>query len=322
MDIDFNVMREPGFSTKVQESRMDDKKKADKDIGWKPVEHCPVCKNLTTKNKIIKYSYQNIKSLICAKCQCVYNDKVPIRPNPHYLSSNIEDIERSSYEQKYDYRKKRFGEERIKIIQRYVTNKPLEEARLLDVGCNTGFFLDVAKSYCKQVEGIETSQPIAEYASKKHGVKVHTVDILDFKPNYHFDVVTMFDLIEHVSVPFEFLSAAKNLLNKDGVILVFTPNYSSLAFDVLGAKSNLYYPTDHLLFFSKSTVEYVAKKLGMDLLMYETRGMDIFDIMAFERDVNKIDISNSIILDNINKIQNYMDKAGIANHMRFILKKR
>jgi len=324
MDIDFNEMREIGFFLRIDTTRKEDKKKIDKHGGWKDVKFCPVCGFPTSRNTAIKYSYLGINSLICQKCNCLYNDKTPKNPNVgEYNIKNMGEIENSPDERKYDYRKKRFGEERVKIIQKYLDDYiSLEDARLLDVGCNTGFFLDVAKQYCNNVEGIETSELIAEYAAKKLGVKVHATDLLDFKPPYTFDVITMFDVIEHIGNPFEFLYATKNLLNIKGIILIFTPNYLSLAFDILGVKSNLYFPSDHLLFFSKTTVEYIAKELDMDLIMFETKGMDLFDIMAFERDINKIDIANSLIIKNIDKMQKYIDDAGMANHMRFILKKR
>ena len=321
MDVDFNVMREAGFFTRIEKNRKKDMKRVDQQGGWKYIDNCPVCGQPSSSDTEIKYSEMGIESIICNNCKCLHNNKIPKNPIEKYNLADSEDISDIPYEKKYDYRKKRFCEERIKIIEKYLTYKPLEKARLLDVGCGTGFFLDVEKQYCNHVEGIETSKAIAKYAFEKRGLKIHTADLLGFKPNYAFDIISMFDVIEHVGNPFEFLLAAKKLLNRGGIIMIFTPNYVSLAFDILGTKSNLYCPTEHLLFFSKPTVEYIAEKLSMNLSMFETKGMDIFDIMAFERDINKIDIVNSLIVQNINMIQKHIDDMGFANHMRVILRK-
>ncbi len=324
MDIDFQEMRESGFFNRIYRDRKIDVERVEKSGGWKDVTSCPICKNPTSEKTKIIYNDFGINTYHCSVCNCLYDDKIPLSSNTGEYNIPSEDIiEELPDEKKKDYRKQRFGMERINIIKKYLNPEiNIKDARILDVGCNTGFFLDVAKDHSDNVEGIETAKLLGEYAEKTLGVKVHIVDIFDFNPKEKYDVITLFDVIEHVSSPVDFLKKCKSLLNKDGIILIFTPNYESVAFNVLGIKSSLYIPADHLLFFSKETVEYVAKELDMKLEMYETRGMDMFDILAFERDVNKMDISKSVLLKNINKIQNDIDESNRANHMRFILRRK
>ena len=324
MDIDFHEMREIGFFNRIDRDRKIDIERVEKAGGWKEVDSCPICGTKPSSVTKIIYNVYGIKTIRCKVCNCLYDDKIPLSPNTGEYNIPSEDvIENLPDEQKKNYRKERFGKERIKIIENYL-NKDinLKDARILDVGCNTGFFLDIAKNYSNHVEGIETAKILGEYAEKTLGVKVHIIDLFDFNPDKKYDVITLFDVIEHVCSPTKFLAKCKDLLNPGGILLIFTPNYESVAFHVLGERSSLYIPADHLLFFSKDTVEFVAKKLNMEIEMYETRGMDMFDILAFERDINSVDISNSALLKNVNKMQNDIDESHIANHMRFILRRK
>ncbi|MBI4895172.1 MAG: class I SAM-dependent methyltransferase [Candidatus Aenigmarchaeota archaeon] len=318
LTIDMEKMRPSGFHNYVKKRRDDLIDRVNKGSDWTPVKECPVCKNMSNNQKY--FDYRGIVSFVCDKCDCLYDDKVPVSVEDVYDNVDyLEHTKKTSYIKEYEYRKNRFGFERANIIESSLGS--LKGKRILDIGCGTGLFLDVMTKFGAVPDGLEISKPLAEYTAKRLGIKVFTEDFMGFSSDYRYDVITMFDLIEHIKNPLDMLQRAKELLNKGGIILVFTPNYRSIAFEILKNNSNLYIPTDHLLFFSKKTVDFLAKTLGMELSMYSTNGMDAFDLLSFDRDINNIDISNSILLNNINKVQDTINISGYANHMRFILKK-
>ena len=135
------------------------------------------------------------------------------------------------------------------------------------------------------------------------------------------DVITLFDVIEHVENPLKLLENAYEHLNEDGMLLVYTPNHKSLEFEVLGTNNTQYFPSDHLFIMSSDTVRYLASRIDTRLSLLETKGTDIFDILAYDRDINGMEINTSILKKDVNVIQNYINIANYANHMRFIFKR-
>ena len=316
MDIDFDIMREPEFYNRINKSRISDMKKVTKTGGWKKVSVCPVCGYSQNTEEI--YNFEGIKSFLCPLCDTLFNDAIPVIQNTgEYLIDDINTYKETPDEQKKEYRKNRFAMERIGIIQN-IMNKPLSTLTLLDVGCNTGFFLEVAKEHFKSVHGIDNSEKIRAYAEKITGVPIH-LHFDDELPK--FDVITLFDVIEHTEKPFDLIHKCFEYLNPGGLLLVYTPNHRSLSFDVLGTNNTQYFPSDHLFIISPKTVIYIASKMNARIPLLETRGTDMFDILAFERDIDHIDISNTILKKNVNKIQNNINITERANHIRFALRK-
>jgi len=106
--------------------------------------------------------------------------------------------------------------------------------RLLDVGCATGVFLDLARAAGWRVNGVELSARHAAYARETFGLDVFEGDFLDAPyPAASFDAITMWDFLEHVLDPRTVLARARALLKPGGILLVFTIDTASL-FNRLG----------------------------------------------------------------------------------------
>ncbi len=103
--------------------------------------------------------------------------------------------------------------------------KHKKSGRLLDVGCNYGIFLKLARDIGYDVRGVDISTPAALYGKERMGLEIINGTIGDAKfPDEHFDVVTMFDVIEHVEDPIKELKGIRRVLKKDGVFFATTPN--------------------------------------------------------------------------------------------------
>ncbi len=118
---------------------------------------------------------------------------------------------------------KRFDEQ-VDVVRRLV---PLENARVLDVGCGGGLFLSKLKKEGAKVIGAELSDVRAAYA-----VQINELDIIKrpiedefWQSNYpeSFDVITLWDVIEHVNYPLSTIKSATKLLKKGGYFCIDTP---------------------------------------------------------------------------------------------------
>lgn len=122
---------------------------------------------------------------------------------------------------------------------------------LLDVGCNIGFFLKYAREAGFAVTGLELNRPCAAYGREKFGLDIRSVALEDGSlPAGAFDVITMFDVLEHVPDPGAFLDGARRLLKPGGLLVVQSPNFSSLMARLTGERWSWLTPPDHLYHFS------------------------------------------------------------------------
>ena len=103
------------------------------------------------------------------------------------------------------------------------------QPRLLDVGCGTGAFLERAQKAGFLCEGIEICKPLADIAVRNVGCPVHIglLSGLDLT-ECSFDVITMYDLIEHLPEPASDLRKVHKWLKPGGILFVLTPNDDAL----------------------------------------------------------------------------------------------
>lgn len=99
--------------------------------------------------------------------------------------------------------------------------------RVLDVGCGVGNFLAHAAQRGWECHGIDFDRDGIEAAKKTFGLKdLEVADVLEYKarhPQERFDLVTFFDVLEHVDNHNEFIEAVKSLLVSDGYIALSVP---------------------------------------------------------------------------------------------------
>lgn len=114
-------------------------------------------------------------------------------------------------------------ENQVKAVRR---NSEISGKKILDIGCGGGLFLFKMKQAGADVLGIELSDTRAYYASTKHGFEVVKRAIEDVYWQAHhgtFDVVTLWDVIEHVNFPLATLKSAADMLKSGGILLIDTP---------------------------------------------------------------------------------------------------
>lgn len=100
--------------------------------------------------------------------------------------------------------------------------KHADGGTLLDIGCGTGEFLDVAEAAGFQVFGIEPSRIAGRLAAEKHPVMRGHFESLSLKDGA-FDVVTLWSVLEHVPRPGPFLARVRSVLRSGGILALRIP---------------------------------------------------------------------------------------------------
>jgi len=149
----------------------------------------------------------------------------------------------------------------LKKIEEYVPNK----GRLLDIGCAAGFFLKVAQDADWSVEGIEPNRGLAEWGQKKYGLPIKTVDFLNSNyPPASFEVITFWDVLEHVHDPRAYLHEAYSILKPGGFIFINFPDFGSRLARIFGEKWWFLSPV-HIYYFDRRTLKKMMEDEGYDV---------------------------------------------------------
>ena len=147
--------------------------------------------------------------------------------------------------------------------------------RVLDIGCGVGQFLYAARQMGWQTVGVESSTEQAEFARTAFGLEVHGVHFEEagFHP-HSFDVVTLWNVIEHVSDPKAVMSQVRGLTKPGGLLALRTPNQGSLItwlahLTYVLSKGKRWLPIfseEHRLRFSAPTLRKLLDATGFQLI--------------------------------------------------------
>ncbi|PIS47589.1 MAG: hypothetical protein COT17_02715 [Elusimicrobia bacterium CG08_land_8_20_14_0_20_51_18] len=137
---------------------------------------------------------------------------------------------------------------------------------LLDIGCNIGVFLKAARSAGFDVFGSEINTECATYGREKYGLDIRpgVVSAAGFNSG-DFDVVTLFDVLEHVPEPFVFLKEVKRLLKSDGLLVLQAPNFDSFMAGLMRENWAWLTPPDHLYHFTPGSLLRLLKAVGFEI---------------------------------------------------------
>lgn len=139
--------------------------------------------------------------------------------------------------------------------------------RLLEIGCAKGLFLDAMRRTGDwQLHGVEISELAARYARERLALDVFhgPLEKAEF-PDRHFDVVVMWDVLEHVYRPKETLIEIRRVLKPDGVLVVRVPLLDSWDHKLFGAYWAGWDAPRHLTVFSMHTLNLMLAQTGFNV---------------------------------------------------------
>lgn len=143
------------------------------------------------------------------------------------------------------------------------------QGRILDVGCSTGNFLDIAKAAGWHTSGLELNHVEAQEAKAKgHAVQEQLLAAASF--DERFDAISLWDVFEHIKDGLGFLQQAKPLLSENGVVFLQSPSRDALAARILQEKCNMFDGLEHVNLFGIDSINSLCARAGYELVSYGT----------------------------------------------------
>jgi 2-polyprenyl-3-methyl-5-hydroxy-6-metoxy-1,4-benzoquinol methylase len=162
----------------------------------------------------------------------------------------------------------------LKAIK-FIQSKYQSNATILDVGCFNGFFVKKLLSFGYDAQGLDFNKSAVAYGQEKLGlgmrISTQTLEEL-FEQGRRFDVITLFEVLEHLPDTKTFLGNVNRLLKDRGVLILSTPNNKMCWRPVLD------YPPHHLSRFTTKSLEGYLSQLGMNTL-YSAEQMSIYELL-------------------------------------------
>jgi 2-polyprenyl-3-methyl-5-hydroxy-6-metoxy-1,4-benzoquinol methylase len=146
-----------------------------------------------------------------------------------------------------------------------------QSGTLLDMGCSSGSFLESMKGEPWRLYGVEMSAEGARTAEARSGANVFVGDIPDapFAPE-SFDVITCFDVLEHVYESRRVMARVVEWLKPGGIFYVLVPNIDSAEARVFGSYWHGLELPRHLSHFSPASLGHLAKSVGLQEISLQT----------------------------------------------------
>jgi len=144
--------------------------------------------------------------------------------------------------------------------------------RILDVGAATGYFLDIARKRGWDTAGVEPSNFAADLGRKK-GLDVRTgvLEDSDFAPA-SFDVISLWDVLEHLPDPEKTVRDLKRLLKPGGIFAFNTPDVDSMWAKGMGMNWHLIVPPEHIHLFGRRSAVQLLQNCGFEPVEVTTIG--------------------------------------------------
>jgi len=134
--------------------------------------------------------------------------------------------------------------------------------RILDVGCSNGRFIEVAVRNGIDAWGLELSENAIAAAAPETRKRIYqgdanTIESLGIEK---FNIITAFDLVEHLFDPIGFLNNLHKIVTKDGMIVITTPDASSLFRIVMGKHWPMLQPFQHTILLSRKAFKILLQE--------------------------------------------------------------
>ncbi len=201
----------------------------------------------------------------CNQCGLVY-------ANPRWDSSLVSEsysvVEDPTYVEEREGRVLTFSRN-LAPFEKLAANSPTR--RLLDVGCHIGVMVELAQQRGWETWGVEPSAWASEQA-RARGLHVVTGTLTDAGiPESYFDVVTMWDVIEHLTDPAAEIRNVRRVLKPDGIFAIHTIDIESLFAQLMGNRWP-WLMEMHLYYFSPRTLGKLLEQNGFQVIRSSAQG--------------------------------------------------
>lgn len=222
---------------------------------------CVACGCNDTAQFSIAFYKPEMEVLRCGCCSFVF---VPpfYRKQISYLNYKGEDVleqvRKGNNWLKIQSQKVKFG-----VIQKYMPS-----GKLFDLGCGWGHFLLTAKELGYDIYGVEISKHLYEYCTNDLKLPVEDINLFDMDETKKFDILTMWDVLEHIDEADAFVEKCAKLVRKGGYMFIQVPQIDSFLAKKYKEKWKMM-TLDHVNYFSPKTIATLLERYGFRVV--ETR---------------------------------------------------
>lgn len=238
------------------------------ELGYDSPELCPVCQQSRVKKWLLGPDRlhgrrENYTLVRCQSCSLIWLSNPPKPGEMHH-----------HYTDAYNRLISAGGEnspERWKARKATLTQYK-KSGILLDLGCSSGSFLAFMQGESWKLYGIEMSAEVARTAKKRSKADVFVGDILDaIFAKESFDVITCFDVLEHLYEPRRVMAHVSEWLKPGGIFYVLVPNVNSAEARVFRSYWHGLELPRHLFHYSPASLKFLAASVGLREISLETR---------------------------------------------------
>lgn len=217
---------------------------------------CPACESSSSSELLMKNGGRYVR---CDSCSMVFlNPAFTDKALELYYRGNLT-VQEAAHDAEQEFYTNIYLAG-LDLIEKHSARKSL-----LDIGCSSGFFLDVARNKGWDVEGIELNE--AEYETAvKRGHRVWNKTIYDLPPSKRYDVICLWDVFEHIKDGVGFLAYLATRLSLGGVVFLQIPSSDSLAAKIMRDQCNMFDGLEHVNLYGESSIRLAADRAGFEIV--------------------------------------------------------
>ena len=226
---------------------------------------CCICRK--SENTQFFKVYSEITHYKCKECNLIFSSFIP-DDQEHFFEQSSDDTTEVEYWStpelfiKHDHIFEHFFKERI----RRINAQGIKSGKALDIGTGFGLWTHFLKKKGFEVQGIEINKSIARYTQDKYQIPVSDIPIEEFNSDEKFDLICIFDVLEHLEEPEVILSKLKTMLTPKGILYIQVPNVIGLKYPYNHGLGLPY----HIWQFDPQTLKKLCLKSGLKPVNYWT----------------------------------------------------
>jgi 2-polyprenyl-6-hydroxyphenyl methylase/3-demethylubiquinone-9 3-methyltransferase len=244
---------------------------------------CKLCEN---KAAVPTYKLKNTTIYVCAACDFHFiNYLDTLTYDCHHDETRALDQASCTYIESKLFESEKKLQKNLLLVKQY---RPLSKAHCLDIGVGAGLFINLLLKSGAVVHGIEPQKIFREFAQKKFGITIHreTIDDHYWQQGFagYFNIITLWDVLEHVNFPAETLKNAYNVTEAGGWLFLDTPRRDSffyklgeLSYKLSGGSNPFIFesiyssqPYRHKQLFTLQQLIQLVEKIGFSVVHLNT----------------------------------------------------
>jgi 2-polyprenyl-3-methyl-5-hydroxy-6-metoxy-1,4-benzoquinol methylase len=241
--------------------------------------NCLICgKNnntlLHTFDSIKNPKIKGLKVVRCNHCGFVFMNPQPsLKELITFYPDSLHESKRKS---RLRFLKELYEKIRLRQVLHEAKNHP---KNILDIGCSNGFFLELAKSKGLKIYGTEFGKNQINYLKKNLTKNIYASE-RELIGNVKFDIITAFDVIEHLQEPEEFIKNCSKLLKEDGLLVVMTMVLDSWSYKTFKGKVS-WLSDQHLFYFTRGNFKKLLERNGLEVYKTRTYNKSLLHLVLF-----------------------------------------